>query len=106
MNTLNPKVTINRLSFDVENCRKWIINQTDINAVRFSIVIKDPYWHWAMLLAILSIGKECISFPDVRLVPDSLKETISVWIVDSEQGYNERELFFNLADSSTNCNTV
>lgn len=91
-------ITKFQLLRDVEKCKKWIIENTKFSAMRFAVSIKNQYWHWVMLLAILRLGKECASIFSPKQVPESLINYFSVWVGDELNDHPGVELLFNPDD--------
>lgn len=91
-----------QFTLDVDACANWLSNNLDENGVRISIGLKNQYWHWVSLLAILKLGKECVSFLNHSQAHENLKRSISVWLVDEHQGHDGLELVFDPVQVSEN----
>lgn len=75
-------ITFDRFKTDINSCANWITENVNRDSISFGIGVKNEYWHWALTLALLQLGKKCATVHQPKNLPDTIINHFDTWLVD------------------------
>lgn len=69
---------------------QWLREHLADTEVRVAVYLKDMYWHWVVVLALLRLGKCCASVSQFQHVPPAEVTQFQVWLSDEPVTVNAR----------------